>query len=67
MPFPNNGINHHNAIKNEHSTKEYLEKYAHLIYPNLEEKKYRVEKAGGTQFKADNIIYCWIFQLPISP
>lgn len=57
MSFPSNGLNHRNAIKNEHSTKEYLQEYAHLIYSNLEEKKYRVDKAGGTQSKADNIIY----------
>ena len=57
MSFPSNGTNHYNAIKNELSTKEYLEKYADLIYPCLEKKKYRVESKGGTTYKADNIIY----------
>ena len=57
MSFPNTGKNHHNAIKNEHSTKEYLQEYAYLIYPCLEKGKYRVEGKGGTTHKADNIIY----------
>ena len=56
MSFPSNGINHHNAIKNEHNTKEYLQEYAYLIYPCLEKGKYRVEGRGGTTYKADNII-----------
>ena len=57
MSFPSTGINHHEAIKNEHNTKEYLQENAYLIYPELKKGKYRVESKGGTTYKADNIIY----------
>ena len=58
MSFPSDGRNHHNAIKNEHNTKEYLQDHAHLIYGSAEEGKYIVISKGGTKNKADNIIEC---------
>ena len=58
MSFPSDGTNHHNAIKNEHNTKEYLQNHAHLIYMGAEEGKYTVISKGGTKNKADNIIEC---------
>jgi len=58
MSFPSDGRNHHNAIKNEHNTREYLQEYAHLIYGNAKKGKYIVLSKGGTKNKADNIIEC---------
>jgi len=58
MSFPCDGTNHHNAISNEHSTKEYLQTNAHKIYPNVKNGKYTVKSLGGTKNKADNIIEC---------
>ena len=58
MSFPSDGTNHHNAIENEHNTKEYLQNHAHLIYMGAEEGKYTVISKGGTKNKADNIIEC---------
>ena len=58
MSFPSDGRNHHNAIENEHNTKEYLQGHAHLIYEAAEEGKYIVLSKGGTKNKADNIIEC---------
>jgi len=57
MSYPDDGRNHYSAIKNEHNTKEFLQEYAHLIYPNLDKGKYKVEGRGGTKYKADNIIF----------
>lgn len=58
MSFPSDGRNHHNAIKNEYNTKEYLQDHAHLIFENVEKGKYTVLSKGGTTNKADNIIEC---------
>jgi len=58
MSFPSDGRNHHNAIKNEYNTKEYLQGHAHLIYGDVKEGKYVVLSKGGTTNKADNIIKC---------
>ena len=57
MSFPSDGTNHHNAIKNEKNTKEYLQENAYKIYPCFKKGKYTVEGKGGTKYKADNIIY----------
>ena len=56
MSFPNDGINHHNGIKNENSTKEFLKEHAIQLFPELCDKNYVVESRGGTKYKADNVI-----------
>jgi hypothetical protein len=56
MSFPNDGRNHKNAIKNEESTKSFLEIYGHEIFPDVNKGEYVVEGRGGTKYKADNVI-----------
>ena len=58
MSFPSDGTNHYNAIKNEISTKEFLQEHAHKIFKVVEKGKYIVLSKGGTTNKADNIIKC---------
>lgn len=58
MSFPCDGTNHHNAIKNENSTKEFLQANAYKIYDEVEQGRYTVESRGGTSHKADNVILC---------
>ena len=56
MSFPSDGRNHRNAIRNEQSTKAFLEQYAPQIFPGVKAGKYVVEGKGGTTNKADNVI-----------
>ena len=56
MSFPSDGSNHYSAIKNEKSTKKFLEDNAHLIFAEVKKGKYIVEGKGGTTNKADNVI-----------
>ena len=56
MSFPSDGRNHKNALKNEKSTKIFLENYAYRIFSEVNKDKYVVKGKGGTKNKADNII-----------
>ena len=56
MSYPSDGRNHKSGIKNEKSTKAFLESNAHFIFPEVNKGKYVVESRGGTKYKEDNVV-----------